>query len=87
MGAGEDDGEDDGEDEGGGDGEGEGEEGDSGTMAQAESARLRKRMNASLETFEQILDTLDHSFQRPQSPMNRAVLLRRVLGKKIFLQG
>jgi hypothetical protein len=34
-------------------------------MAQAESARHNKEKIEILETLEQILDTLDHSFQGP----------------------
>ena len=54
-------------------------------MAQAESARHMNKRIATLETLEQIFDTLDHLFQRPQPPMQSAALFGPVFGEEEFL--
>ena len=56
-------------------------------MAQAVSARHSAKLIRCSEGLEELFDTLDHPFQRPQLPMESAPLFRRVLGKEDLLQG
>jgi len=49
-------------------------------MAQAVSARQSEKPIRGLESLEEIFDTLDHPFQRPEPSMESAALFRRILG-------